>query len=209
MEAITANLSDKIRKAHKDGKDYLVASASLINPGVLAGSDGPLYYSPEETARNHKQWDKIPLTLYHPFDGWKHVSAQHPGILEKQGIGFVARPRIGALNRKLQTEAWFDIDRTRELHPETLAKLERGEPIELSTGLFVDKVPALPGATHNGRGYEHHATNFRADHVAVLPDQIGACAIKDGCGILVNREGEQTMTLRNQHQGGGGCCGGG
>lgn len=193
MEAVSvvANLAAGIRKAHLDGKEYYVAPASLITPGVLAGSDGPLYYSPEETAKNYKQWEKIPLTAYHPFDKGMPVSAQHPGVLDRQGIGFVARPKINGNNKKLQSEAWFDIAKTKQVDNRIIDRLERGEPIELSTGLFVDKENALPGAAFNGRTYEFNAKNFRADHVAVLPDQIGACILPDqrvqGCIVKASK----------------------
>ncbi|MDR1268037.1 MAG: hypothetical protein LBK82_00800, partial [Planctomycetaceae bacterium] len=36
------------------------------------------------------------------------------------------------------------------------------------------------------------AQNIRADHLAILPDSDGACSVKDGAGLLVNQEAQQT-----------------
>lgn len=65
-----------------------------------------------------------------------------------------------------------------------LDALEAGRPMELSTGLFTQNEPAPAGATFNGRPYDYVARNYRPDHLAVLPDQIGACSLADGCGVL-------------------------
>jgi hypothetical protein len=52
MELLTANFAGKVRERRMGGRDYLVAPLSLIVPGVLNGSQGPLYYPEEEIARN-------------------------------------------------------------------------------------------------------------------------------------------------------------
>ena len=59
--------------------------------------------------------------------------------------------------------------------------------MELSTGLFTDN-DETAGVSPKGRNYEAVARNHRPDHMAVLPDQVGACSINDGCGVLVNEE---------------------
>src|SRR6516165_11756280 len=90
----------RARLAVRNGREYLVAPLSLIVPGVLEGSKGSLFYPPEECARNHKQWDGAPLTVYHPVsETGEHVSANSAGILDRQQIGFVAET---AMNGKLQ-----------------------------------------------------------------------------------------------------------
>jgi hypothetical protein len=90
----------------------------------------------------------------------------------------------------LRGEAWLDIDRTRAVDPRVLADIEAGRDVEVSTGLTLDEETAPDGAVHNGKGgptpYRATARNFRPDHLAILPDSVGACSLKDGCGIRLN-----------------------
>jgi hypothetical protein len=154
-------------------------------PGVLSGSKGPLYYPRDEVERSVNAWNGMPLVVYHPTVAGEHVSAAHPGVLEKQGIGEVRRT---AFNGKLRAEGWFDEERTRAIDPRVHARLLKNDPIELSTGLYTDNKPANSGAHFHGRTYAYTAHNYRPDHVAVLPDQVGACSLRDGCGVGVVNE---------------------
>jgi len=188
METFIANLAiSRVQRRTVGGKDYLVAPLSLIVPGVLNGSKGALYYPPEEVAKCVDKWNGMPLVLYHPVIDGQNVSAKHPGVIEKSGLGVVKNARLGK-NGRLIAEGWFDAKRTQLVDSRVYSSLTSGNPIELSTGLFTDNTPAPWGATHNGRMYQHIARNYRPDHLAILPDQIGACSINDGCGVLVNKE---------------------
>jgi hypothetical protein len=160
---------------------------SMIVPGVLNGSKGPLYYPSDEIAKNYLAWNGMPIVLNHPTDNGNHVSARDPKVLDKFQIGQVFNSRINGKG-KLQADAWFDVERTRLVDRRVLANLEAGKPIELSTGLFTDNEPAPQGVTFNGKPYSEIARNYVPDHLAVLPDQTGACSIKDGCGIMVNQK---------------------
>ena len=184
MEKIVVNITGTVRQDKIGSTDYLVAPVSLIVPGVLNGSRGPLFYSLEETSKNPSAWDHMPIVVYHPEAAGLPVSARDPDVLNKQGIGIVLRSRIA--NGKLVAEGWFDTARTRQVDSRVLENLESRKPIELSTGISLDPVPAPEGSTHNGVGYDFVARNYRPDHLAILPDQIGACSLKDGCGVLVN-----------------------
>ncbi len=185
MERLLANVAGRVRRAIRDGREYLVAPLSLIVPGVLNGSKGALYYPPEEVADDPQKWDGMPLTLRHPFDELgRPVSARHPGVAARQYIGFI---KNASANGKLRADGWFDIERLQALDSRILNSLLKGQPLELSTGLYTDNEPAS-GTDHKGRPYEYIARNYRPDHVAVLPDEVGACSIKDGCGVLVNHD---------------------
>lgn len=183
METVIANLAGRVRRETWNGKSFLVAPLTMIVPGVLNGSKGPLYYPPDEVARDPSAWNHMPIVVYHPMVNGLPVSARDPGILERQGIGFVFR---SGYRGKLIAEGWFDEERTRQVDARILNALEKGEQTELSTGLGVDSEPAPDGAVHNGQPYSFTARNYRPDHLAVLPDQVGACSLKDGCGVLVN-----------------------
>ncbi len=195
MERITINLVDKSRSAVLNGRQYLVSPATLIVPGVLKGSQGALYYPPEEVGKNPAVWNGIPLVVLHPVRNSQHVSANDPEVLEAQGVGNVFRSKF---KDKLTAEAWFDVEATRRVDNRVLDALESGKSIELSTGLFTDNEPAANGAvTDDGKSYDFTARNYRPDHLAVLPDQIGACSVEDGCGINVNINDLSHDDLRN------------
>jgi hypothetical protein len=212
METILANLSSaKTRRTTINGREYLVAPLSLIVPGVLNGSKGALYYPPEEISRDPGAWNGMPLVVYHPSRNGEHVSGRDPEILESQGVGYVYRAAVNS-DGKLAGEGWFDVEAVKKVdqsmaerksakgdpaYDAILPRLEAGLPIELSTGLFTENEPAEAGANYNGKPYSFIARNYRPDHLAILPDQKGACSNDDGCGVLVNEEEEETVGVLN------------
>jgi len=183
----------KVRREWRDGREFLVAPLTSIVPGVLNGSKGSLYYPPEEIGRNVSLWDGIPLTVNHPFDPFtgEHLSAKDRGVWERQGIGQV---QASTFNGRLRHVGWFDVERTQRLAPQVHEDLINNRPSELSTGLFTDN-EASPGVDpRTGRPYDFIARNYRPDHIAILPHDVGACSRRDGCGVLVNKQGSQDMT---------------
>jgi hypothetical protein len=195
LVVVNSRPAGKARRTTFNGRDYLVAPMTLIVPGVVPGSEGPLLYPLEELGRNYLAWNYMPIVVNHPLRAGRHVSAREPSILEESGVGFVFNT---SLNDRLRAEGWFDVERTRQVDVRVLDRLERGEPLELSTGLYVDTEAAPQGAVWNTPGgprpYRAVARNYRPDHLAVLPDQRGACAVDDGCGVLVNQLGEAPMS---------------
>lgn len=153
---------------------------SLIVPGVLNGSKGALLYQQEHIAEHPQKWNLVPLTVRHPFDPLTNtpLSAKDRGVWKRQGIGFVDQ---ASFNGKLQSYGYFDVERTKKRDPRIYNALVSGQKIELSTGLFTDNIPKQ--GTYNGRPYEYVAVNYRPDHVAILPDETGACSVRDGCGV--------------------------
>lgn len=185
LELITANLAGKVRREIFNGRQHWVAPVSMIVPGVLNGSQGPLFYPLEELERQPSAWNGIPIVLHHPEEGGRPVSARHPAVLNKFQLGTVFNTQVAG---KLIAEAWFDVENTRRIAPRVLTSLEVEEPIELSTGLLLDTDPT-PGE-FNGVAYQAIARNYKPDHLAILPGMTGACSIKDGCGVLVNEDTE-------------------
>ena len=183
---VTANLGAGATRKTLKGRSYLVADATIMPPGggVMNGSQGALFYPPEEQRRDVGAWNDIPLTLHHPFDpiSGKHLSANAPGVLDRQGLGFIRRDRLEGDKRRVK--AWFDEAETKGKAPEVYNRLVKGESIELSTGLYTDNIPARPGSNFQGKPYDFVAVNYRPDHLAILPDQQGACSRRDGCGVF-------------------------
>jgi hypothetical protein len=184
MNHLIANIAGKTRREKLHGREHIVAPLSMIVPGVLNGSNGPILYTAEENRKSVDSWNGMPITVYHPK---KPVSARSPEILNSQGVGVVLKSRID--NGVLKAEGWFDIETTSRIDKRVLDLLLNGDKIELSTGLGMDEELAEEGATtNNGQSYQSIARNYRPDHLAVLPDQIGACSVKAGCGVCNKQE---------------------
>lgn len=181
---LTANSYGNIRKEDLHGRPHYVVPVSMIVPGVLNGSRGALLYTVEEIARNYTAWNGMPLVVYHPFKDGKAISARDPQVLNAQCIGTVLNSRV-TKRGILAAEAWIDIERCRRIDNRILIAVERKEKIELSTGLFTKNDPAPAGATFNGIPYDKIARRYVPDHLAILPDQTGACSVNDGCGLGV------------------------
>jgi len=178
---VTANLTSGVRRETLQGREYLVAPLTMIVPGVLAGSKGPLYYPEEEVKKNPTAWNGMPIVVNHPMVNGIPVEARSPGVLDKQQIGTVFNARYKG---KLVAEGWFDVERTRKTNVGIYEQLINNKPIELSTGLYTDNEPYR--GVWNGREYHYVARNYRPDHLAILVGSRGACSIKDGCGVLIN-----------------------
>lgn len=186
MDSFVFNLSGKLRQETREDVAYLVADATLIVPGVLNGNRGPLFYPPEEVGSNVEAWNDMPILVLHPPDG-----KLGKDVLGSQGIGHVANARFK--DNKLRASLWFNSKRTKELEPRIFEAVSTFQKVELSTGLGMDVKPADEGAVFNNpidgpQKYTHTALNYRPDHVAVLAEAIGACSIRDGCGV--NNEAE-------------------
>lgn len=177
------NFTPAVRRQRKDGREYLVAPLVLLKEQVLHGSKGPLLYPRSEIARNASAWNGMPLVVGHPIENGKHISAHVPGVTKSIGIGHVDGARCDE-DGTLRAEGWFDVKKTKRVNASILRNLEAGRAIELSTGLFTENEEAMPGATHRGVAYSHVARRHQPDHVAILLDQVGACSVRDGCGVL-------------------------
>ena len=202
MELITINWKGGARKVKRNGRDYLVAPLTMLVPGVLNGSQGPLLYPDDEVELSTDQWNGMPIVLNHPTVNGVPVSARDPDLLETYGIGTVYR---SVFNQKLVAEGWFDVLNTQRVDSRVLEWLDSNTPFELSTGLFTKNEPAPENSvlvTTNSKGqkvskpYQWIARSYRPDHLAVLPDATGACSLDDGCGVLVNAAGQKVRVPR-------------
>ncbi len=182
----TRNSSTAPRRVVKGGRTYLVAPLTMLLPGVLNGSRGPLYYPREEVAANPLGWDRMPIVLRHPRDvDGSPVAASDPDVVRRYGMGVVRNPRVTRNAGALAADGWFDEAATRRLAPQVYKAILGGQPVELSTGLYTRNTPGAGVDPRTGRRYEYTATNYRPDHLAVLPDEVGACSVADGCGVNV------------------------
>jgi hypothetical protein len=91
-------------------------------------------------------------------------------------------------------EVWLDpvkMSKHSEASRQLLAKIKRGEQVEVSTGLFTGVEPSA--GEFDGKQYEGIWRGVVPDHLALLPDGlVGACSIEDGCGVHQNTSLKQT-----------------
>jgi len=165
-----------------EGQEHTVVPMVILTEGVHAGSLGPLYYSKKELSKTPAVWNHKPVVVYHPTMNGVGVSACDPVIINSRKVGVMMNTRYD--NGKLKSEAWIRKDRADAVDERIMSAVNQGEMMELSTGVFVD-IEEKDGE-YGGESYKGIARNFRPDHLALLPDQIGACSIADGAGFLRN-----------------------
>ncbi len=187
IENLTFNYSSAgaTRRETLHGRSYIVAPMAMLTEGVHNGSGGPLYYPEQECRAAVQSWNMRPVVVYHPEINGQGVSACDPDILEKQQVGMVMNT---VWDGKLRAEAWLEENRLQQVDNRILNALDQNKMMEVSTGLFTDNEQE-PG-TWAGEPYTHIARNHRPDHLAILPDRVGACSIADGAGLLqLNEDG--------------------
>jgi len=184
---INASFGGAVRRTVWQGKEYLIAPVIALVEGVHEGSAGAIYYSKDEIAKFIEAWNGVPLPVMHPQDNeGYYISCNSPEIIEKQSIGhfFNAQYQAG----KLKGELWIEIEKANQISKEIIERLENGQPIEVSTGLWSDD--EIIAGEWNGKKYAVIARNIRPDHIALLPNAIGACSWQDGCGApRINSKG--------------------
>jgi len=168
-------------------KAHIVVPVVMMVEGVHNGSQGPLFHSINELGKFPESWNGIPVVIYHPEEEGSAVSANSPAIIDKMTVGRVYGTYIE--DRKLKAEIWLDEDKLNAVSPMTLEEINDSKEIEVSLGMFTEN--RLQAGEYNGEHYTGIAENHRPDHLAILPDQIGACSCADGCGIGANKKKDE------------------
>lgn len=185
FETVIFNLKAPTRYDEMEGKKYLVVPMIMMKEGVHSGSAGPLYYPEEELAKTPAMWNYKPIVVYHPTMNGVGVSACDPDILTNRKVGVIMNAEYK--DHGLKSEAWLEEDRLNKVDNRITEAIEKGQMVEVSTGVFTDH--DFTEGVWNGKAYPAIARNHRPDHLAILPDLIGACSIEDGAGLLrLNQE---------------------
>lgn len=166
-----------------EGKEYWVLPVTMMVEGVRNGSMGPILHTREELSKYVESWNGRPVVIHHPQQDGMNVSAADPEVLQEYGVGTVFHARFE--NDRLKAEAWVDPDKLREVNMEAYNYIESGRPMEVSLGMFSDQ--EFIAGEYEGIQYNAIAHNYKPDHLALLPDEIGACSWEHGCGIRTNQ----------------------
>jgi hypothetical protein len=173
-----------VRMEEWDDRPFLVAQTTAAISKVLNGELLPA----EELSIFAEAWNGRPVPLRHPQRDGIFVSANSPDILSEYNVGyfFNARAEAHKLGAKLRGEMWLDVQEIQEKGGAALTALERleaGETIEVSTGYFCEVREG--SGVYDGEEYNGIQFNLKPDHIALLPDQTGACV-----QILQGEDGE-------------------
>jgi len=170
-----------IREETLDGIDYIVAPVTMMVQGVHNGSHGPVFHSAAELGQFPDTYNGIPVTYFHPQNKkGDFISANSLEVYEKH-IGRVFNTHMDG--EALKAEVYICKSKIKKSVQDNL---KQGKLMEVSLGLYVDEEEVE--GTYNKEDYKLMAHNYRPDHLAILPGGVGACSIKDGCGIRVNNE---------------------
>jgi hypothetical protein len=173
---------------NKDGREWIVSKGVPIVEGVLNG----MLASMDEFGLFVKDWDGVPLVLRHPKQNNGSARVPNPDV---PVIGRFFGAALDPQGKRMTGEYWFDkasllsFDEGKRLHDDLLA----GKMLETSTGYYanIDNTPGqYLGLSYTGIQHEIHP-----DHIAILPDEIGACSLRDGCGV--NRNSMEANLIQN------------
>lgn len=183
-----------IRNDEMQGRKYVVVPMVMMTVGVHNGSQGPLYYPAEELGKTPQVWNHKPVVVYHPEIDGQGVSACDPEVLTTHSVGVIMNTKFDKAGR-LTAEAWIEEERADAVDPRIMEAVRNKKVLEVSTGLYTDNEVAEEGAEWEGESYDYIARNYRPDHLAILPDQIGACSVKDGAGFIRNHAAAMVANL--------------
>lgn len=167
-----------VRRETFEGEEYLVVPVVALVEGVV---NGELALA-EEFGHFIESWNGRPVVYRHPYKRGVPISANSPEVLQSFQLGQIFNARLDG--KKFKAEMWINLERANSLGEEVMERIsamERGEPVEVSTGYWADIEPV--SGTFNGRQYTGVQRGIKPDHLAVLAvDEVGACNWQDGCG---------------------------
>lgn len=198
MLTVNTAITVKPQRLVYNEQEYLIAPCVMIVEGVLNGGlVGAAALVPHD-------WNHVPIVIAHPEDAaGQPISARAPDVLATCGVGHVFHVRLGQGQRaghpvaSLVAELWINLADAQRCGPEAqeaVQMLETQTPLEVSTAFFSDAERQTGSFYGTPFAEVHH--NLRPDHLALLPNAIGACSIADGCGApRLNEDRLHTVAL--------------
>lgn len=184
FQRVTFNLrAAGVREAELNGKTHLVVPMVMMTEGVHSGSRGPYYYPASELEKASLAWNHKPILIDHPA---LQDSGCKPEVLNKQSVGVVLNTKWDG---KQRSEAWLDKERLGAIAPEIATNIANNVITEVSTGLYFDEADG-PGMW-NDEPYLAVAKDHKPDHLAILPNDVGACSVTKGAGLLQLNKAQQ------------------
>ena len=168
----------RMHTATYQGAPHLVVPVIALVAGVVNGILAPAAVIQASV----RHWNGVPVLVGHPTDSTGQALSAYTSPAIAEGI-------IGRLMNctytqdRLRGELWMNLTLAASMGEAVQAavtRLQAGHPLEVSTGFFAPTSPQT--GTYDGRPYTGVYTDIRPDHLALLPDAVGACSWDDGCG---------------------------
>ena len=171
------NVFTTFREETIGGIEYIICNGVPLVEGVLNGR----YVSAKEFGAFPSDWNDVPIVMRHPKKNGGVARVPFPDV---PPVGRFYNAKLDGT--RLTGEFWLDKNKlmSTDEGEVILMKIKSSHPIEISTGYFAESLPKT--GKFNGLEYGLVDTNLHADHIALLPDDIGACSVKDGCGLNRN-----------------------
>lgn len=195
------NSDVEIREESLFGSTYTVVPVVAMVEGVRFGANqkSAELGLADDFGENVSLWNNRPLVLNHPQNSeGNYVSANSPSVLESYAFGITMNAFVE--DKKLKLEAWIDKARISALGGDFQETYDRiiaqnaEDIVEVSVGFFCDVIEKK--GKFKGQAYTGIWKNIKPDHLAILPNAIGACSVADGCGIpRINKENEMPPEL--------------
>lgn len=171
--------STQARRVNQNGKDFLVV------PGVPAREQVMNTYlvPAADLMRSLKGWNGVPITIQHPKLNDRSANVPDPDVAV---IGRFYNAAWDADNSRMVGEYWIDVaEATKYVEGKSiLNKINEGVALETSTGYYAEDEPT--SGIFDGKTYKTIHRNLLPDHIAILTNEVGACSLKDGCGVNRN-----------------------
>lgn len=161
----------------KDGREFLVVSGVPVKETVLNGR----FLSASEIEPTVNDWNGVPVVLRHPKQNGGSAKVPFPDV---PVVGNFYSSKMDG--KRLVGEYWIlkEVLENSNDGKFVLDSISKNKSIETSTGYWSETVPET--GKYNGVDYEYVDRNLHPDHIAILPDEVGACSLKDGCGMNRN-----------------------
>lgn len=190
--------ADAVERVTMDGTRFLKAPVVAVRQMVLNGEFLPADEIEPEV------WEDTPLPVGHPKQNGKPVPFDKS---DEASLGKLADTEKES--GELRGNLYVNVEKAESLADEeakygdALKQLSNGEALEVSTAYLRDKVD--DSGRYEGESYNAIQKNIRPDHLALLPNDVGACSWQDGCGApRENCEGscncgcsDETETMSN------------
>lgn len=189
------------RYIDKTGREYIEIPAIILGEEVIQGTGG-YEFGAELVSSNAlygsiREWNDKPVVIYHT-DG----SARDIDNLDNEKVGYLYSAKvIGEEDEKPRIRVMMRLDvallKLHEDGEDIIARFDRGEMMELSTGYYLKDWLYQKG-TFNGKDFAAIQIDIIPDHLALLPNAKGAYGIKDGGGANRSNEGDQMKDNEKQ-----------
>ncbi len=185
------NMSEKAKIKQLEGQDHLVFPVIAAKEVVM----NELLYPENELKKNVVSWNGVPITVNHPTKNEQNVSINSPEMLEKFSVGKFFNVRY---DNGVKGEMWFNISQAEgKGFDKVVSGLKDGVMMEVSTGVLAEQ-NEISGIFKN-KEYSGIVKGIIPDHLALLPNDVGACSVDDGCGT--HRTNRNVSTQSSEDKG--------